>query len=43
MDMDDFASLIEHMYPVKATNIDDNNIEIKVDSSKGLTTLKEIF
>lgn len=43
MDMDNFCALIEHMYPVKALDLDGENIYIKVDESKGLTTLNEIF
>jgi len=43
MDMDNFIALIEHMYPVKAIDLDGEDIEITVDESKGLTTLNEIF
>lgn len=43
MDMDNFIALIEHMYPVKALDIDGEYIGLMVDESKGFTTLKEIF
>jgi hypothetical protein len=43
MEMDTFLALVEFMYPVKAIDLDGENIEITVDESKGLTTLNEIF
>lgn len=43
MDMDNLIALIEHMYPVKAIDLDGENIEITVNGQMGFTTLKEIF
>jgi len=43
MEMDTFLALVEFMYPVKAIDLDGEDIEITVDESKGLTTLNEIF
>ena len=43
MDMDNLVALIEHMYPVKAIDLDGENIEITVNGQMGFTTLKEIF
>lgn len=43
MDMDSFIALIEYMYPVKATDINEDYIEIAVDENQGLSNLGEIF
>lgn len=43
MDMDNFTALIEHMYPVKAIDVDGENIEITVDEKSGHKSLNEIF
>ena len=43
MDMDNLLALIEHMYPVKAIDINGCDIEISVDENSGLKTLNEIF
>lgn len=43
MDMDNLLALIEHMYPVKAIDINGFDIEISVDENSGLKTLNEIF
>jgi hypothetical protein len=43
MDMDNLIALIEHMYPVKAIDINGEDIELTVNGEMGFKTLNEIF
>lgn len=43
MDMDNFVALVEHMYSVKAKDINGEDIEITVNEDQGFTSLGEIF